>query len=109
MLSVGLLDQLGEDALQGGQRHQFGEGVRRSVSDDFSLREDNDAVTDALDCFEHMRDVEDGFALAREQDEEVLEQARGDGVEAGKRLVEDDQLGVVQQGRCDEDALLHAL
>ena len=83
--------------------------MRRGIGDDLAAGEDDDAVADALDGFEHVRDVEDGFAFAREQDEEVFEEACGDCVQARERLVEDDQPGVMQQGSGDEDALLHAL
>jgi hypothetical protein len=97
LFGVGLLDELGEDAFERGQGHQLGEVMRRGIGDDLAAGEDDDAVADALDGFEHVRDVEDGFAFAREQDEEVFEEARGDCVQAGERLVEDDQLGVMQQ------------
>ena len=43
-----------------------------------------------------------------EELEEIFEEARGDDIEAGERLVEDEQLGIVQQGRGDEHALAHA-
>ncbi len=75
-----------------GQLHQAGEVAGRGVCDDLAPGEDDDAVADALDDFEHVRDVEDGFAFAGEQDEQVFEEAGGDGVEAGERLVEDEEV-----------------
>ena len=40
---------------------------------------------------------------------EIFEEARGDYIESGEGFVEDEELGIVQQGGGDEDALLHAL
>ena len=79
------------------------------VGKDFALGDDDDAVADQLDDFEHVRDVEDGLALRGELLQQVFEEPGGDDVEAGERFVEDEQLGIVQQGGGDEDALLHAL
>src|SRR5206468_3265352 len=41
-------------------------------------------------------------------DELVQQHGAGD-IEAGERLVKDEQIGVVEQGSGDQDALLHAL
>ena len=56
-----------------------------------------------------MRDVEDGFALSGKQFEQIFEQAAGDNIEPAERFIEDEQFGIVQQGRGDEHALAHAL
>ena len=39
--------------------------------------------------------------------EQVLEQAGGNRIQPRERLVEDEQLRIMQQGRGDQDALLH--
>ena len=56
-----------------------------------------------------MRDIEDGFAFGGERGQQVFEEARGNDIEAGKWLVEDEQLRVVHERGCDEYTLLHAL
>ena len=48
------------------------------VGEDAPAGEDDDAVANALDDLEHVRDVEDGLALRGEQDEEVLEKTSRD-------------------------------
>ena len=95
---VGLLDELGEDALEGWQVHELGELAGRGVGDNLAAGEHDNPVADELHSFEDVRDVEDGFALAGEEKEEVFEEAGGDGVEAGEGLVEDDEAGVVEKG-----------
>ena len=109
LFGVGLLDELGEDALKVFEFGELGELARSGVGDDLALVEDDDAVADTLDNFENVGDVEDGFAFAGEQDEKVFEEARGDSVEAGKRFVEDEQGGVVHERGGEQDALLHSL
>ena len=74
-----------------------------------SLRQDHRARADLLDHVEAMRAEEDHPALRGEhRDERAEEQARVD-VEAGERLVEHEQVGVVQQRRREQHALAHAL
>jgi hypothetical protein len=104
-----LLNQLRKDAFKIGKAHQPGEIGGRSVGQDPALCNDDDAVADLLDDFKHMRDVEDRFAFCGEQLKQIFEQAAGDNIEAGERLVEDEQFGIVQQGRGDEHALAHSL
>ena len=48
-------------------------------------------------------------ALALEREDDVLHHPRVDGVESGERLVEDDDLGVVEERRHDLHLLLHPL
>jgi hypothetical protein len=103
-----LLDQLREDAFKIGQAHEAGELRGTGVSENFSLGDDDDAIADLLDDFEDMRDVKDGLAFRGEQFEEVFEETRGDDVEAGERLVKDQQPGIVEEGRGDEHALTHS-
>ena len=66
-------------------------------------------MADQLDDLEDMRDVEDGLALCGELLQQIFEEPSGDDVEAGERLVEDQEPGIMQQRSRDEDALLHAL
>ena len=105
---VVLLDELREDAFEIGQGEQAFEVGWSRVGADAAAGEDDDAVADLLDDFEHVRDVEDGFAARGEFEEQVFEEAGGDDIEAGEWLVEDQKGGIVQQRRGDQYALLHA-
>jgi len=89
--------------------HEGGELRGRSVGEDATLGDDDDAVADLFDDFEDVGDVEDGFALGGEQFKKVFEEAGGDDIEAGEWFIKDEQLGIVKQGGGDEDALTHSL
>jgi len=108
-LGILLLDELGEDALEICECERGFELRGRRVCQDFAFGNDDDTVADQLDDFEDVRDVEDCLALSCELLQEVFEESGGDYVEAGERLVEDEELGIVQQSGRDENALLHAL
>ena len=68
-----LLNELCEDAFEIWQTHQLGQVAWMRVGENPALRNDDDAVADLLDDFKHMGDVEDSFALRREQLDEVFE------------------------------------
>src|ERR1022692_4427848 len=74
-----------------------------------SLAQNDDAGAHLLHYLQHVRAVQNDLALARQRLGEVLEHQAGSDVEARERLVEDEDIGVVQQGGRDEDFLLHAL
>src|SRR3972149_1569621 len=64
--------------------------------------------TDLLGFGQVMRGEEDGPPFARGQFQQVLPQRRGgDGVEAGCRLVEEDQLRPMEEGAGGRQRLLH--
>ena len=71
--------------------------------------EDRDAVADHLQLAEQVAVDEDGLALAAEALEDVADVAAADGVDAVGRLVEQDEVRVVDQGLGEADALGHAL
>jgi len=104
-----LLDELGEDAFEGWTMHETGEVSGGRVDEDSAFGEHDDAMAYLLYDFEDMGDVEHGFALGGELQKKVLEEPRGDDIEAGERLVEDEQARVMEQRGGDENALLHAL
>ena len=68
-----LLDQLRKDAFKIGQAHQLRKVGGASIGQDPAFGDHDDAVADLLDDFKHMGDVEDSFALRREQLDEVFE------------------------------------
>ena len=71
--------------------------------------DDADAVGHAFGDFENMRGHDHGAAGAHALAEQSLDVARRHGVEAGERLVEDDQPGIVHQRAGERDLLAHAL
>ena len=103
------LDELGKNALEVGQAHEPRQFGGRRVGKHSAFGDDNDASANLLDDFEHMRDVEDGFSLGGEHLKKIFEEARGDDIEAGERLIEDEQPGIVQERRGNQHALAHAL
>jgi hypothetical protein len=74
--------------------HQPGQLVRRTVRDDPAGRQDQDPVSQLLGLVEVVRGQQDGGLLAVGQPvHQVVEFAPGLGVEPGRRLVEEQQLG----------------
>ena len=61
---------------------------------------------EAVQVVRHHEDREPERALERQ--DEIVELGRGDGVEAGRRLVEEDDLGIERQRARQGDALGHA-
>src|SRR5664279_190531 len=81
----------------------------RPVGNDATVGEHGDAVAGGGEGFEIVGHHEDGETqcLLQRADEPV-EVAGGDGVEAGGRLIEEDDLRVERQGAGERDALDHA-
>ena len=71
--------------------------------------QDRDAVADVLHVGQQVAAEQDRLALLLEREDQVLHLARADRVEAGRRLVEQDQVGVVDQRLGQADAAGHAL
>jgi hypothetical protein len=81
--------------------------VLRLVSDDMAaIAQHGDAVADQKRLFERVRNEDDGDAAPLELAHQVEEIFLLLGRQAGGRLVEDDDLGVVQHGARDLDHLL---
>ena len=60
-------------------------------------------------CTSYSRWLQNSTVFPRlERDDQVLHFARADRIESGGRLVEQDQIGVVDQGLCQADAPSHA-
>ena len=71
--------------------------------------DDRDVLADVLDELELMAGEEDGGAAGRLAAEHLGERVHGDRVEPGERLVEHEQLRLVQQRRRELGALLVAV
>ena len=72
------------------------------------MMDDADAVGEPLGDLENMGRQDDRPTGARALDEDVLDQSRGGGVEAGQWLVEHQQQGIMDEGAGEGDLLLHA-
>ena len=72
------------------------------------MGEDPDAVGHALGNFENMRGHDDGAAGGNALAQHVLDLAGAASIEAGERLVEDDQSRIVHQRAGERHFLLHA-
>ena len=57
--------------------------------------------------FENVRAVENAFSQRAERLNEVLENQHRGHVEAGERLVQDEDIGIVHKSGNEEDALTH--
>src|SRR5438270_353031 len=68
----------------------------------------DDLRANPLDHFENMRDVQNNFAARGEFRNKVFKEQGGRDVEAGQRLVEDQNVRIVQQSGRNQNALLHA-
>jgi len=86
--------------------------VRRAVqisgADDFALLDEDDGVASNFDFAEEMGIEEDGGAAFSLVTDDVANKASAHGVEAGGRLVEEDEFRAVNQGLRETDPLQHA-
>src|ERR1035437_7759666 len=73
-----------------------------------AMRDDADGVADAFRVVHQMRAEDDGLAASLEIDDRVLERLRVDGIETGEGLVEDDEVGIMDEGADELHLLLHA-
>ena len=82
--------------------------VERAFSQELAGLDDADAVDQPLGDVEHMGGEDHGAAPARVIQQNILDLARDGGVKAGQRLVENEQLRLVQQAARERRLLLHA-
>ena len=81
---------------------------RVALLDDLAGVHHADAIAQRPDDPEVVRDEQDGgIGLGLERAHEVEDAGLDSGVQAGRRLVEDEELGVGGEGDGDDDALLH--
>ncbi len=82
--------------------------ARRAFDDDAALVDDADGVAQALRLVHEMGGQEQGLALANQPAQALPDQMPGLRVEAGGGLVEDHQIGVVDQGAGQGQPAFHA-
>ena len=106
---VDVAHELLEDRFEGSLRERAAKLLHRVVRDHVPVVQHEHARTGLLDRIELVRAIHHGLAGRRERLEEVAEDQRRRRVEPRHRLVEDEQRGIVEQGRRDQDFLPHAL
>src|SRR6266481_7404150 len=97
-----------ENSLQGRSADAFADFAGCTVGDDLSFSKDDQVGADFFHDFEDMRAVEDGFAAGAEGLNQILDDQGGSDVEAGERLVQDEQTGIVHESGDEKNALAHA-
>ena len=104
-----LYGELGEDLFEGGQGQETAEAFDGVVGDDSAAVQDDDVRAETLDGLQLMRAEEHDLATLGELLNETAEHQRRADVEAGKGLIEEDELRVVQERRDEQHLLAHAL
>src|SRR5579871_2085747 len=94
--------------------HDFGVVAGDQVLDQadgqqFAPVDDGDAGADQFDIRELVGGEEDGLALFLQAGDDIAQFGVGDGIEAARRLIEEEQLGIVDQRLGDAGALAHTL
>ena len=84
------------------------ESLRRVERDDAPADDHADAITEAFRLVHEVGDEHDGRTPLADPADEVPRDAPGRGVEPGRHLVEEHDLGLVQERERDEQPLLLA-
>src|SRR5262249_3700456 len=79
------------------------------LADQLTALEDGDAIADQFDLAQEVRVDEDGLTAPLEPLEDAADLTAAERIDAVGRFVEEDDVGVVEQGLGNADALLHAL
>ncbi len=95
------LDHLGLDVL-GDQR------VRRALGERPAVVDDLEVIAEPLGLVHEVRGEDDGLALAQQHAQLLPHLVARLRIEAGGRLVEEDEVGIVHQGAREHEASLHA-
>src|SRR5665647_1721818 len=89
-------------ALRGDRADQSGDGVE---GDDAAVVDDRDPVAEPLGLLHEVRGEHDGRAAVADLPDDVPDRQAGLRVQPGGQLVEEDELGVIDQRKGDEHAL----
>src|SRR5438270_2310607 len=81
--------------------------AERSFADQNTVRENADAIADLLDLPEQMRREQNGDAATFQRQNEIANLSRARGVYAGRRFVQDEQGGFLDQRLREPDPLQH--
>ena len=82
---------------------------RAAFSANLPAVQDHHAIADVFDVREQMRTQQNRGSPSPEFQQQILHLAGADGIEAGGRLIEDQQLGIVDQRLGEPEAATHPL
>ena len=108
-VEIRLSRKLTEDIFEAGLPRHRPQPFDAIVSNDTALVEDNDIGAELFDNLKHMSGKEDHLALVGEGLHEAAKEEGRVYVEAREGFIEDEEVGVVQHGGQNENALTHAL
>src|ERR1700730_534803 len=106
---VFFFDQVQEDSFEGGCADAFANFAGCAAGDDSSFSQDDQVRADFFHDFEDVRAEKNGFAAGAQRLHEILNDERGGDVETGKRLIQDEEIGIVHESSDEKNALTHAL
>ena len=92
-----LNSQLRKNVFQRGQRHQRPQTLDGIVGDNLAAMQNDNARADAFNRLEFVGAQQHHLAASGHFLQQISEDERGAHVETGKRLVQKDEVGVVQQ------------
>src|SRR6185503_16861648 len=107
-LDLAVLDAVHLDLDDDAVGHLLLEVARRPLRDDPPARDDGDAVAERVRLEHVVRRQEHGLARLLQAEDRLPELTRADGVDADRRLVEEDHRRVVQEPAGDVQPLAHA-
>jgi len=105
---INLRNKLREGILQRGLIQLLENFASQAVGDHFARLQNQQVSAQLLDYFEDVRTIKDEFALPRETAHQPPEYEGGGDVEAGQRLVENNDARVMQQPRDQQYFLPHS-
>src|SRR6476661_3733806 len=82
--------------------------ARSAESDDFTVVHDSDAIAEAFGLFDVVGGHDDGFLFLLELFDDVVNLAANLGIEAGGRLIEEENFGIVDEGHGKSETLFLA-
>src|ERR1700676_618476 len=108
LCDVFFFDEMQKDSFQGRFTDAFADFAGCAMSDDLAFPQHDQVRADFFHHFQNMRAIENGFAAGTQGLNKILDDERGGYVEAGERLVENEQIGIVHQSGDEQNALAHA-
>src|SRR5580700_8511099 len=106
---VSILHQLKEYVFERSLADALANFLGGTAGNDLAFSENEQARTNLFHNFQNVRTIKNGFAFGAERLNEVFENERGGYIEAGKRLVQNEHVGIVHEGGDKQDPLAHAL
>ena len=109
IVAIVYLGQLREDAFQRGLAHEFAKAFNRVVRHHLARAQDQDRGADLFNDLKDVGTIKDDFPLAGQGAQQGAQHQPAGHVQAGERLVQDEDIRVVQQGGGEQNLLAHAL